>query len=48
MRYTRLIFGASAAAEVYQRHIEQALELVGIKTLNDIIVSGKDNNELLA
>ena len=24
-RYTRLIFGMSAAAEVYQRHIEQAL-----------------------
>ena len=48
-RYTRLIFGMSAAAEVYQRHIEQALVgLPGVENISDdIIIGGKDNEELL-
>ena len=47
-RYTRLIFGMSAAAEVYQKHIEQALAgLPGTKNISDdIIIGGKDEEEL--
>ena len=39
----------SAAAEVYQRHIEQALAgLPGVKNMSDdIIIGGKNENELI-
>ena len=39
------VFGMSAAAEIYQRHIEHALAgLPGVKNISDdIIVGGKDN-----
>lgn len=48
-RYTRLIFGMSAAAEVYQCHIEQALSgLPGVKNISDdIIIGGANENELV-
>ena len=48
-RYTRLIFGMSAAAELYQKEIEIALTgLPGVKNISDdIIIGGKDENELL-
>lgn len=48
-RYTRLIFGMSAAAELYQRNIEHALTgLQGVKNISDdIIIGGKDTAELL-
>jgi len=48
-RYTCLIFGMSAAAEVYQHHIEQTLAgLPGVKNISDdIIIGGKDESELI-
>ena len=48
-RYTRLIFGLSAAAEIYQREIELTLAgLEGVRNISDdIIIGGRTTEELL-
>ena len=48
-RYTRLIFGISSAAELYQREIEHALEgLPCVRNISDdIIIGGRNETELL-
>lgn len=48
-RYTRLIFGMSSAAELYQREIEHALiGIPGVRNISDdIIIGGRNTEELL-
>ena len=48
-RYTRLIFGMSSAAEIYQREIEHALiGIAGVHNISDdIIIGGRNPEELL-
>ena len=48
-RYTRLLFGMSSAAEIYQREIELALSgLPGVKNISDdIIIGGRTEEELI-
>uniref|UniRef100_A0A7M5XNH5 Endonuclease n=1 Tax=Clytia hemisphaerica TaxID=252671 RepID=A0A7M5XNH5_9CNID len=49
-RYTRLLFGMSSAAEIYQREIELALTgLPGVKNISDdIIIGGRTEEELIS
>ena len=49
LRFARLIFGMSAASEIYQRLIEEVLAgITGVCNISDdIIIGGKDVSELL-
>ena len=49
-RYTRLLFGMSSAAELYQKEIEHALSgIPGVRNISDdIIIGGRNDEELIS